>query len=110
VYKELLKKPVQESIDVNLQVRNALDQLRGRPNLRGITYHWASMDSYWKWVAQVNVRSGDVMLLVLMAPQMYGPETVDKFGSLSIVDPGLLPIGTVFLSPMQGSLTDSVNF
>ncbi|KAF2654358.1 hypothetical protein K491DRAFT_693890 [Lophiostoma macrostomum CBS 122681] len=78
VYKELLKKPVQESIDVSVQVRHALDQLRGRSSLRGITNHWDSMEAYWKWIAQ-----------------MYGPETVDKFGSLSIVDPGLLPIGMV---------------
>ena len=67
VYKELLKQPVQESIDVNLQVRNALDQMRGRPNLRGITYHWASMDSYWKWIAQVSFPRCDILLLVLMA-------------------------------------------
>jgi hypothetical protein len=26
---------------------------------------------------------------------MYGPEIVEKFGGLSVVDPGLLPIGMV---------------
>lgn len=78
VYQELLKKPKEESVNATVQVRNALDQLRGQANLRGITSHWDSMEAYWKWVAQ-----------------MYGPEMVTKFGGLNVVDPGLLPIGMV---------------
>jgi hypothetical protein len=78
VYNELLKKPNEESIDISIQVRNALDQLRGHSNLKGITADWNSMDAYWKWVAQ-----------------MYGPEMIEKFGGLSVVDYGLLPIGMV---------------
>jgi hypothetical protein len=78
VYQELLKKPKGESVNTTIQVKNALDQLRGQANLRGITSHWDSMEAYWKWIAQ-----------------MYGPEMVAKFGGLNVVDPGLLPIGMV---------------
>ena len=41
---------------------------------------WHSMSPYWKWV---------VML--------YGPEMVDTFGGLQIVDLGLLPMSMVGL-------------
>jgi hypothetical protein len=77
-YRELLKRPSEESIDVSVKVKQALDQLHGQANLRGITANWHSMEAYWKWVAQ-----------------MYGPEMVERFGGLNIVDPGLLPIGMV---------------
>ena len=50
------------------------------PGAKGITSNWYSMEPYWKWVAQ-----------------LYGPEMIDKFGGLSIVDPGLLPMGMVGL-------------
>lgn len=77
-YLELLKRPSEQSIDVSVQVRHALDQLQGQSNLRGITSTWSSMDAYWRWIAQ-----------------MYGPEMLQKFGGLNVVDPGLLPIGMV---------------
>jgi hypothetical protein len=78
VYHDLLKRPVEESIDLSIQVKQALDQLQGHNNLRGIFSDWARMDAYWKWVAQ-----------------MYGPEMVQRFGGLNVVDLGLLPIGMV---------------
>lgn len=78
VYGQLLRKPKEESIDVSIQVKNALDQLCGQSNLRGIVCDWNAMEAYWKWVAQ-----------------MYGPEMIEKFGGLNVVDPGLLPIGMV---------------
>lgn len=78
VYLELLRRPSEEPIDLSVQVRLALDQLQGQSNLRGITSAWSSMDPYWKWIAQ-----------------MYGPEMLQKFGGLNVVDPGLLPIGMV---------------
>jgi hypothetical protein len=77
-YSELLRRPEEEPIDVSVQVSQALDQLQGQSNLRGINSHWYSMDAYWKWVAQ-----------------MYGPEMLEKFGGMNVVDPGLLPIGMV---------------
>jgi hypothetical protein len=77
-YSELLRRPTEEPIDISVQVRQALDQLQGQSNLRGILSNWNSMDAYWKWVAQ-----------------MYGPEMVQKFGGMNVVDPGLLPIGMV---------------
>ncbi|KAF2183982.1 hypothetical protein K469DRAFT_689720 [Zopfia rhizophila CBS 207.26] len=79
-YRALLKRPSEESIDVSVQVKQALDQLNGQANLRGITGNWGVMEAYWKWVAQ-----------------MYGPEMVERFGGLNVVDPGLLPIGMVSL-------------
>ncbi|KAF2469917.1 uncharacterized protein BDR25DRAFT_304295 [Lindgomyces ingoldianus] len=78
VYRELLRRPTEQSIDVSVQVKQAIHQLYGQNNLRGITFSWDSMEAYWKWVAQ-----------------MYGPEMVEKFGGLNVVDPGLLPIGMV---------------
>lgn len=78
VYRDLMKKPTEENIDVSVQVKQGLDQLRGQSNLNGITCEWGHMDAYWKWVAQ-----------------MYGPEMLDKFGGFNVVDPGLLPVGMV---------------
>ncbi|KAF2034986.1 hypothetical protein EK21DRAFT_85090 [Setomelanomma holmii] len=77
-YRQLLQRPTEQPIDISVQVRQALDQLQGQSNLRGILAKWNSMDPYWKWIAQ-----------------MYGPEMVQKFGGMTVVDPGLLPIGMV---------------
>ena len=77
-YIQLLQRPIEEPVDISVQVRQALDQLQGQSNLRGITSRWDSMDAYWKWIAQ-----------------MYGPEMFQKFGGMNVVDPGLLPIGMV---------------
>jgi hypothetical protein len=38
------------------------------------------MDPYWKFVTQ-----------------LYGPDVIERFGNLDIVDAGLLPIGMVSL-------------
>jgi hypothetical protein len=78
VYLDLLKRPVEESIDVSVQVNQAVEQLRGQSNLRGIVSDLSHMEPYWKWIAQ-----------------MYGPEMVERFGGLNVVDLGLLPIGMV---------------
>jgi hypothetical protein len=77
-YGQLMRRPTEEPIDISVQVRQALERLQGQSNLRGIVSNWNSMDAYWKWVAQ-----------------MYGPEMVQKFGGMNVVDPGLLPIGMV---------------
>jgi hypothetical protein len=77
-YKELLKRPREDPVDGSEQIRQALKDLAGQNNLRGINQNWDSMESYWKWIAQ-----------------MYGPEMIDTFGGLNVVDFGLLPIGMV---------------
>jgi hypothetical protein len=77
-YQQLLQRPIEQPIDISVQVRQALDQLQGQSNLRGILAKWGSMNPYWKWIAQ-----------------MYGPEMLQKFGGVTVVDPGLLPIGMV---------------
>ncbi|KAF2726862.1 hypothetical protein EJ04DRAFT_582419 [Polyplosphaeria fusca] len=78
VFRDLLRRPREESIDLSVQVKQAIDQLQGQSSLRGITANWTGMEPYWKWVAH-----------------MYGPEMVANFGGLNVVEFGLLPIGMV---------------
>ncbi|KAL2759346.1 hypothetical protein ACRALDRAFT_2014643 [Sodiomyces alcalophilus JCM 7366] len=79
VFQRLMGEPEQQSVALDgARVAAALEQLAGQANLRGITSRWASMEPYWQWVAM-----------------MYGPEIVDRFGGLNIVDSGLLPMGMV---------------
>jgi hypothetical protein len=81
VYDQLLQNPARQSLDRdNARISSALSALNQQGNLRGILGDWNRMEPYWKWV---------VML--------YGPEVVDRFGGLNIVDPGLLPMGMVRL-------------
>jgi hypothetical protein len=77
-YAELLKRPREEPVEGSEQIRQTLMELADQNNLRGITEDWDRMDSYWKWIAQ-----------------MYGPEMINMFGGLNVVDFGLLPIGMV---------------
>jgi hypothetical protein len=77
-FAELLHRPAEQHVDISVQVSQAISQLQGQGNLRGITARWSGMDAYWKWIAQ-----------------MYGGEMVERFGGLNVVDPGLLPIGMV---------------
>lgn len=77
-YEKLLQRPTKTPIDISPQVQQALDQLQGQANLKGITSDWHSMDDYWRWIAE-----------------LYGPEMTRKFGGLNVVDPGLLPVGMV---------------
>ncbi|KAF2680029.1 hypothetical protein K458DRAFT_312748 [Lentithecium fluviatile CBS 122367] len=78
VYCDLLARPIEEPIDVSVQINQAIEQLKGQSNLRGVVSDWARMEPYWKWIAQ-----------------MYGPNMIEKFGGLNVVDLGLLPIGMV---------------
>ncbi|KAF1837272.1 hypothetical protein BDW02DRAFT_637396 [Decorospora gaudefroyi] len=77
-YAALLERPQEAPVNDSQEVRLALANLSGRSNLRGITFNWNSMNAYWKWIAQ-----------------MYGPEMIQTFGGLNVVDFGLLPIGMV---------------
>ncbi|UPK95031.1 hypothetical protein LCI18_005966 [Fusarium solani-melongenae] len=75
VFRRLMTRPQEKSIDKDDgKVCLALDNVSGMSNIRS----WHSMEPYWKWVAMV-----------------YGPEIVDRFGELNIVDSGLLPMGMV---------------
>ncbi|PSN73291.1 hypothetical protein BS50DRAFT_514487 [Corynespora cassiicola Philippines] len=78
VYEKLLRRPSEESIDFTHQILNALERLAGQNNLKSINAYHIEMDAYWKWITQ-----------------MHGPEMVERFGGLNIVDSGLLPIGMV---------------
>ncbi|KNG51507.1 hypothetical protein TW65_01522 [Stemphylium lycopersici] len=77
-YRELLMRPVQEYPSESRLVSQALGQLSGQRNLRGILPNWHTMDPYWMWIAQ-----------------MYGQDIIGTFGSLNVVDLGLLPLGMV---------------
>jgi hypothetical protein len=80
VFNKLLERPTEQAIEPTAKVMNGINGLSGQENLKGIVGSWYSMDSYWKWIAQ-----------------MYGGEMIDKFGGMAIVDQGLLPIGMVSL-------------
>ncbi|GAP91746.1 hypothetical protein SAMD00023353_7100570 [Rosellinia necatrix] len=84
VFEKLLKAPQEEGgiCSANAGVRAAIEALARSSShpLKGITGDWTSMDTYWRWVAQ-----------------LYGPEAVRRFGGLDIVEPGLLPMGMVSL-------------
>lgn len=83
VYKKLMSRPKEKSVDQEVgPVSVALEQLKGGTgrDLRGITGDWKDMEPYWRWAAMV-----------------YGPEVVERFGDLNIVDAGLLPMGMVSL-------------
>jgi hypothetical protein len=78
-YNELLETPMERSIEASHSVMQALGGLT-LDHSGGISFHWSSMDAYWKWTAQ-----------------LYGPEMIERFGGLSVVESGLLPIGMVGL-------------
>lgn len=72
VFEDLLREPQQEYLDLSSDDQAALNALHTEHNMVG--------DGYMRWVAQ-----------------LYGPEINEVFGSLKIVDSGLLPIGMVNL-------------
>ncbi|KAM6512988.1 hypothetical protein FSOLCH5_010682 [Fusarium solani] len=75
VFRRLMTRPQEKSIEKDDgKVCLALDNVSGMSKIRS----WHSMEPYWRWVAMV-----------------YGPEIVDRFGELNIVDSGLLPMGMV---------------
>jgi hypothetical protein len=80
VFTELLEQPSEESIEASADVMTGLNVMNksGLTEKAGITGNWWSMTPYWKWVVQ-----------------MYGPEMMERFGGLNVVDNGLLPIGII---------------
>lgn len=83
VWTRLMRRPKENSVELeDGAVSLALDRLKGARggSLKGITGYWQNMEPYWRWVAMA-----------------YGPEVVERFGDLNIVDAGLLPMGMVSL-------------
>ncbi|KAM0344145.1 hypothetical protein ACHAPU_007867 [Fusarium lateritium] len=81
VFGKLMKRPSEMNVEEDQgRISSALEQLRKESNLRGITGWWNNMEKYWTWVAT-----------------FYGPEIVDRFGRLNIVNTELLPIAMVSL-------------
>lgn len=78
LFERLMAKPDQKSIDEIPELGTALAALR--PGGKAIKQRWCDMDATWRWISA-----------------MYGPEIIERFGGLSIVDPGLLPMGMVGL-------------
>lgn len=79
VFQTLLVKPQEQAIEASSKVLNAIGSLiHSTTTLKGIIANWYQMEPYWKWVTQ-----------------LYGPEMIDKFGGLNVVEPGLLPVGMV---------------
>lgn len=70
VYKELLQQPTAEDVDNDVEEAWMLRALQGVDGDEG----------YMKWVAM-----------------LYGPDMVERFGGLKIVEKGLLPMGMVTL-------------
>ncbi|CAA7262123.1 unnamed protein product [Cyclocybe aegerita] len=72
-YRNMLQSAEVRDVDLVPKVRELTEQGVG-------SRRWALMDSYEKWVVS-----------------MYGEEVVNKYGSLEVVDPKLIPIGMVQL-------------
>ncbi|KAL2070379.1 hypothetical protein VTL71DRAFT_13405 [Oculimacula yallundae] len=70
-YTDLLQKPEPQNIDISDDETSLLDKLSGIGE---------QDEDYMKWVAL-----------------LYGPDMVDRFGGLKIVEKGLLPMGMVTL-------------
>jgi hypothetical protein len=77
VFVGLLEQPTEESVESGPQ---DLMALRAMGDASGGIGQWSTMTPYWRWVVQ-----------------LYGPEMIERFGGLNIVDRGLLPIGMVSL-------------
>ncbi|KAH7251540.1 hypothetical protein BKA59DRAFT_472207 [Fusarium tricinctum] len=81
IFRKLMKKPSEIKVEEgDGKISSAMEQLRKEPNLKGITGWWTNMDAYWTWVTT-----------------FHGPEIVDRFGRLNIVNTELLPIAMVSL-------------
>ncbi|OQO10154.1 hypothetical protein B0A48_04511 [Cryoendolithus antarcticus] len=75
IWTRLLRKPSESAVDLNRYdaVHMALETCNVYSGKIAPVY---TMSAYWKWIAVV-----------------YGPEIIERFGGLKIVDAGLLPMG-----------------
>jgi hypothetical protein len=80
VFTKLLEQPSKEIIEASAEVMTGLNVMNknGLTEKAGITGNWRRMTPYWKWVVQT-----------------YGPEIMERFGGLNVVDNWLLPIGII---------------
>ena len=79
-FRVLLQRPTEEKIVLDGDggaVKRAVDAL---PSAGDVGPSYGNMKPYWQWAAQ-----------------LYGPGMIERFGGLSVVDPGLLPMGMVEL-------------
>ena len=79
-YSQLQAEPRVKDIFATPDVRTAVDELPAdlTDTSSGIHDNWRSMDPYYKWIAQ-----------------LYGGDVLKRFGSLSMGEKKLLPIGLV---------------
>ena len=77
----LLQQPTEESVEMSPLDMVALKDFESASTSGGIG-SWHTMTPYWRWVVQ-----------------LYGPDMIERFGGLNIVDRGLLPIGMVSFVP-----------
>ncbi|ORY65109.1 uncharacterized protein BCR38DRAFT_408852 [Pseudomassariella vexata] len=92
VYQQLLQQPEEESLEISDGIANGLSSLGQQSNASGIRENWDSMEPYWRWVTM-----------------LYGPEMIERFGGLKIVDAGLLPMGMMGIRNLSQSILKSVN-
>jgi hypothetical protein len=91
IFQLLMKQPQeQESVMASSEITTALSLMDrtgvvGQPGKCGINGDWNTMQPYWKWMLG-----------------LHGPEVLQRFGGLNIVDNGVLPIGMVSLFRSQG--------
>lgn len=80
VYETLQTAPVTEDVTSTSDIKTAIRDLSAdlADSRSGIHHQWPSMDPYYKWIAQ-----------------LYGGDVLKRFGSLSMGEKKLLPIGLV---------------
>jgi hypothetical protein len=79
VFVGLLQQPTEQSVEMSPPDMVALRDF-GPASISGGIGSWQTMTPYWRWIVQ-----------------LYGPDMIERFGGLNIVDRGLLPIGMVSL-------------
>lgn len=80
-YEELMETPAEVSLKFGSpEVLQALKYVMMQKRTGGMHGEWTTMDAYWKWIST-----------------LYGPEMIERFGGLIVVESGLLPSGMVGL-------------
>ena len=78
VFDQLMNPPKARGAESSPKVLGRINGVQ--KDAQGIVPPWSDMEPYWQTVAE-----------------LYGPEIIDRFGGLNIVDPGLLPTGMISL-------------
>ncbi|RMD43165.1 hypothetical protein DV735_g1914, partial [Chaetothyriales sp. CBS 134920] len=79
-YSQLLETPLQQSVESSPEVQALFKTvtLSRRKGTRRSLDSFDDGDPYWRWIVA-----------------LYGPEIVDRYGSLQMVDPAQVPLGVV---------------